>query len=170
VAVSGGSRAPGLAREFGADYEADVEAMVRRSDLDAVILASIHSLHMPHTVFAAAQGKHVFVEKPMAPNVAACNAMIEACASAGVLLAVNKVLRFREAAGTAGRLIRDGVIGDVKMALAHYVHAGSIVAEKTWLEEPGEGSAFLDWGSHCADLLRWSLGCEAITASATYAA
>jgi predicted dehydrogenase len=169
VAVTGGSRAPGLARDFGVEYEPDAETMLRRPDLDAVILASIHSLHMPHTVLAAAQGKHVFVEKPMAPNVAACNAMVEACDSAEVLLAVNKVLRFREAAGTAGRLIRDGAIGEIRMVQAQYVHAGSLVPEKTWLEDPAEGSAFLDWGSHCADLLRWSIGCEAVSASATYA-
>ena len=49
VAIGGGRRAPGLAAEYGVDAEPSVEGLVSRPDVDAVIIATPHSLHLPHT-------------------------------------------------------------------------------------------------------------------------
>ena len=70
VAIAGGKRAPALAAEFGAEAEPTVPALIARDDIDAVIIGSPHTAHLPQTVMAAAAGKHVYTEKPMAVSVA----------------------------------------------------------------------------------------------------
>ncbi len=64
---------------------------------------------------AAAAGKHVLAEKPMAPTVAECDAMIAACDAAGVNLAVVKTERYRKITQKAKQLIDEGSIGPVWM-------------------------------------------------------
>src|SRR5262247_3761604 len=65
VAVAGGSRAPSLAADYGVNAEPDVDALLARADVDAVIITSPQSAHCEQTLAAAAHGKHVLVEKPM---------------------------------------------------------------------------------------------------------
>ena len=45
------------------------EALLARDDIDAVIIGSPHTAHLPQTGMAAAAGKHVYTEKPMAVSV-----------------------------------------------------------------------------------------------------
>ena len=66
IAVAGGSRAPGLAEGCGVALEASVEALLRRPDIDAVVITTPHHLHVDETVLGLAEGKHVLVEKPLA--------------------------------------------------------------------------------------------------------
>jgi predicted dehydrogenase len=180
VAIAGGKRAPGLAAEFDVPVEPTVEALVGRGDVDAVIITSPHSAHLPQALHAAAAGKHVYTEKPMALSVAECDAMIEACRKAGVQLAVNKVLRFRVAPMAVKALIDEGAIGEVRMILARAAwtsfflvdildEAGNVVVPaKPWAWDPAEGSQFLDWGVHNADIMRWYTGSDAVLAFARY--
>ena len=92
VAVYGGSRAPGLAEDYGIDVEPTLESMLSRSDVDALLVASPHQAHAEQVLAAADRGKHVLVEKPMGTNVADCDAMIGACDAAGVTLSVIQTL------------------------------------------------------------------------------
>src|SRR5947199_5875201 len=66
TAVTGGSRAPQLAADYGAAYVEGLEELLAREDVDAVLVATPHSAHAPAVTRAAAAGKHVLVEKPMA--------------------------------------------------------------------------------------------------------
>jgi myo-inositol 2-dehydrogenase/D-chiro-inositol 1-dehydrogenase len=169
VAVTVGSRAEALGAEFGCAVEPSLESLLERPDVDAVILATPHSAHLPETLAAAAAGKHVYVEKPMALNTMECDAMIAGCRSARVRLAVNKVLHFREAASAAKRLIDEGAVGEVRMITARYAYVGSLHPDKPWSMERSEGAPFLDWGAHCCDLLRWYTNSEPVLAYAQYA-
>ena len=83
AAVSGGTRAPGLAEKYGVAFEPTYEGLLARPDVQAVLIATPHSVHRAQVEAAAAAGKHVLVEKPMATSVADCTAMIEACRQAG---------------------------------------------------------------------------------------
>ena len=96
VAVAGGSRAARLAAEYGVPAEPSVDALLARDDVQAVVLATPDQDRRELTLRAAAAGKHVLAEKPMAPTVAECDAMIAACDSAGVNLAVVKTERYRK--------------------------------------------------------------------------
>ena len=93
VAIAVGSRAPGLANKFGVEAEPSLEALLARADVEAVVIATPHSAHLPETLMAARAGKHVFLEKPMALDKAECRQMIEACLAAGVRLSVGKITR-----------------------------------------------------------------------------
>src|SRR6266508_3452913 len=86
VAIAGGRRAPSLAAEYEVDAEESVEALLTRADIDAVILTTPDQVHCAQTLQAAAAGKHVLVEKPMAPTVAQCDQMIAACHAADDLV------------------------------------------------------------------------------------
>lgn len=155
VAVALGSRAAGLAAEYGVPADPSADALLARSDVEAVIVATPHSTHLPLTRAAAAAGKHVYTEKPMAVTVADCDEMIEACRRAGVLLTVNKVTRFRESPGTAKRLLDDGAIGELRMVRVTSSVVGYLPDDHGWAKNPGEGGAWLDMGVHLFDALRW---------------
>jgi predicted dehydrogenase len=168
VAVAEGTRAPALAADFGAAHEPSVEALLARPDIDAVILASPHSRHLPQAEAAAAAGKHVYIEKPMARSVAECDAIIAATDAAGVVLTINKVSRFREPQKTSKRLIEEGAIGTLRMIHGRHIHPEFILPNKGWLNDPAEGSRYLDWGAHANDLVRWYSGDEVDRVQADY--
>jgi predicted dehydrogenase len=84
VAVAGGRRGPALAADYGVDLESTVEGLLERDDIDVVVLASPPAVHRDQVAVAAANGKHLLVEKPMAQDVAECRAMVEAARGAGV--------------------------------------------------------------------------------------
>jgi predicted dehydrogenase len=173
VAIAGGTRAPGLAQEYGTGYEPSVERAIERPDVHVVVVATPHSTHLPLTLAAASAGKHVLTEKPLGRTVAECREMIDACRAAGVLLGVNKVTRFRDSPATTHRLIREGAIGDVRMMRVLVSSVGLTDEEiwplQRWYTDPAEGSVYLDWGSHVCDLLRWLSGSEAVTAAGSFA-
>ena len=79
VAVAGGTRAPQLAADYGAEAE-DVARGADRARPTSTpwSIATPHSTHLPQTLLAAAAGKHVYLEKPMALTVAECDRMIDA--------------------------------------------------------------------------------------------
>ncbi len=155
VAVAGGSRAPGLADEYGVAAEPSAEALLARPDVDAVIIATPHSTHLPLTRAAAAAGKHVYIEKPMAVTLAECDAMIAACEAAGVLLNVNNVTRHRASPRTAKRLLQEGRIGDLRIVRVLSSVIGYLPDDHGWAHKAGEGGAWLDMGVHMFDALRW---------------
>jgi len=172
VACAGGKRSAALAARHSVAHEPSPEAAFRRPDVQVAIIATPHSTHVPLTQGAAAAGKHVLVEKPMGRTVAECDAMLAACREAGVLLAVNKVTRFRESPAAAKRLIDEGAIGQVRMLRATVASAGLAASPdelQPWYLDPAEGSVYLDWGSHVCDVLRWLAGSEAVTAYGRFA-
>src|SRR5438552_15685800 len=126
VAIAVGSRAPGLANEFGVEAEPSLEAVLARADVDAVVIATPHSAHLPETLLAARAGKHVFLEKPMALDKAECRTMIDACHEAGVRLTVGKITRRLGAPLEARRRIDAGEIGDVRMIQVWRALAGGL--------------------------------------------
>ncbi len=172
VACAGGTRSAALAAKHGVAHEASPDAAFKRPDVGIVIIATPHSTHLPLTQSAAAAGKHVFLEKPMGRTVAECDAILAACRNAGVLLAVNKLTRFRESPAAAKRMIAEGAIGDVRMLRATVSSVGlaaSLDELQPWYLDPNEGSVYLDWGSHVCDMLRWLAGSDAVTAYGRFA-
>jgi len=92
IAVTGGTRATALAADFGIPLEPDLDGLLARDDVDAVVLASPPAGHLAQTLAAAAAGKHLLVEKPMAVTLAECDAMNAAARAAGVVLVVGPSL------------------------------------------------------------------------------
>ncbi|HEV8489852.1 MAG TPA: Gfo/Idh/MocA family oxidoreductase [Candidatus Limnocylindrales bacterium] len=169
VAVGGGRRAAGLAADYGVDHAEPYEDLLARSDVDGVILAIPHSLHVGHAVAAAKARRHVLVEKPMALSTEECDAMILAADGAGVDLSVIMTMRFDGNFRRAHELVGEGAIGQVRMLRLSGLTSGYDMGHKTWIADPAEGGVLLDWGSHAFDILRWFAGADPVRIAAEFA-
>jgi 1,5-anhydro-D-fructose reductase (1,5-anhydro-D-mannitol-forming) len=168
------SRDAGRAQAFADKHGAttaydDVDAMLADPAVDVVHVASPNGLHREHTLKAAAAGKHVLVEKPMALTVEDCQAMIDACASAGVQLGVGFHLRTHPGHQRVREMVASGGLGQVALTTVNWGRGarGQVKPPprpelQAWWEDPalaGAG-AFMATGVHCADLMRYVLGRE----------
>ncbi|MEV0622037.1 Gfo/Idh/MocA family oxidoreductase [Nonomuraea sp. NPDC050404] len=146
-----------VAGEAGATAYTSHTEMLARERLDGVIITSPHNLHAEMTMEAAAAGVHVLVEKPMATTVADCTAMIEACAAAGVRLAVGHVLRFGARAREAEALLATQELGPVR-AISHRrtAHYGR-GSRPDWFFDPvvAGGGIVMNVGTHGLDRIQW---------------
>ena len=161
-AVTGGRRAVQLAEEYGVPACGSLDEMLQRDDVEAIVVATPDQCRREITEQAAAVGKHVLVEKPMAPTVADCDAMIAACESAGVNLGVVKTERFRKLTMQAKQLIDDGKIGPVWMLRTASVFpiglTRDLFKDRQWMFDPRSGGLFMGMASHNTDFLRWLTG------------
>src|SRR5690349_11785964 len=96
VSIAGGTRAQGLAQEYGAECDPDVATLLGRPDIDAVFISTPHAQHAVQAEMAARSGKHVLLDKPMAASVEACDRIIAAAAGAGVNVMIMFGQRFRK--------------------------------------------------------------------------
>jgi len=167
VAIAGGRRAPALAADYEVPAEADVDALLARDDVDAVVLATPDQDRLELTRKAAAAGKHVLAEKPMAPTIAECDGMIAACDQAGVNLGVVKTERYRKITLKAKALIDDGVIGPIQMMRTVSAFplptTRELFDDRKWMFDPAGGGLFMGMASHNTDFLRWLTGREVET-------
>jgi predicted dehydrogenase len=166
-AVSGGSRAPQLALDYRIDHVPATEALLAREDIEAVIITTPEMVHREQTELAAAAGKHVLVEKPMAPSKAECEAMIDACAQAGVSLMVIQSQRFRGVHQRAKQILAERTLGTV-WQLRHWAnqpleHAQKLVAKSPFYLDPAGGGLYMGFSVHNFDLVRWLVGAEVAT-------
>jgi predicted dehydrogenase len=169
VAIAGGRRTAALGVDYGVPVEDSPEALIAREDVDLVVLASPPGVHRDQALAAAAAGKHVLVEKPMAQDVAECRAMVDACRAGGVRLSVVSQHRFRDTPAAAHRLIADGAIGEVRMIRLTGAEVGwwDLKARgDEWKLDPGQQTAWASWSAHGCDLIRWFSASEPVRAYA----
>ena len=89
------------------------EAVLARPDVDAVVLATPHSLHAAQVIAAAAAGKHVFCEKPFALTQRDAEAAVDATRMAGVTLGLGYNRRFHPEMTALRDRIRSGALGTI---------------------------------------------------------
>ncbi len=152
---------PEAARQFQAECRT-VDALFESDDIDVICICSPSGCHAQQALAAAAAGKHVLVEKPLALNLADCDAMIEAFDKAGLLLGVAfqrrtdpLFLRVRQAiaAGDLGKLVAGNLLMPYFRSAAYYE---SGLWRGTW--ELDGGGALINQGIHLVDLLLWFMG------------
>ncbi|MBI3043429.1 MAG: Gfo/Idh/MocA family oxidoreductase [Betaproteobacteria bacterium] len=111
------SRDPARHKEYaqraGVKVVSSYGRVLRDPEIDAVLLATPHSLHMKQIVQAAKAGKHVFVEKPFTLTRKTAEKAVEACRAGGVTLGVGLNRRYAPAFVEMLRRIRAGEIGEV---------------------------------------------------------
>src|SRR4051812_28321039 len=156
------ARAEETAAQFGVPCLADYTDLLARDDVDAVCICTPSGLHAQQTIAAARAGKHVLVEKPMALTLADADAMIAACAQAGVQLGVALQRRtdpeFQrvQAAVAAGELGRI-VLGSISIPyLRQQSYYDSADWRGTWALDGG--GVLMNQGIHLVDLLLWLIG------------
>ena len=86
--------------------------------IDIIYVVLPNALHAEYVIKAAAAGKHVICEKPMAINVEECDRMIDACKKTGVMLSIGYRLHFEPHTQEMIRLSKDKVVGKVKKIIA----------------------------------------------------
>jgi len=161
-------RAKTFANKHGVKIAYDnIDAMLRDPDVNVVYVASPNALHGEHTLKAAAAGKHVLVEKPMALSVNDCRQMIDACDRAGVKLGVGFHLRTHPGHQRLREMVVSGQLGKLSLTTANWgrgsrglVTPSSRPALQAWwgdLSMVGAG-AFMATGVHCVDLMRFVTG------------
>jgi scyllo-inositol 2-dehydrogenase (NADP+) len=141
-------RANRAAAQFGAEPYTDWRSVVARPDIELVVVALPHHLHREVCVAAAAAGKHVLVEKPMAVTTAEADEMIEAAHAARVRLSVFQQRRWEADFQALRAEVARGSIGDVWRVEVTRSHAGKYRAAGT--DQPHAGVAILDWPHRAA--------------------
>ncbi len=150
-----------FSRENGCDFSESYDSLLRRDDVEAVILSTPHTTHADLAVEAAEHGKHVLLEKPLANSVLESKRIIDACRQAKVVLAVchdrRRLQRFRLMKATLER----GAMGKVLMAEANFSADGglSLTPEKwRWYRKESPGGPMMSTGIHHIDTFHYLLG------------
>jgi UDP-N-acetyl-2-amino-2-deoxyglucuronate dehydrogenase len=160
-------RCEGFARAHGCEAAATLGAALAHPEVAAVVIATPNDLHAPQALAAAAAGLHVLVEKPIADTVAAAEAMRDAFAGAGLVLAVGHEMRRLGAARRVRELLDAGVLGRVVLAEANWSLPGRLTPEAwRWYRRRAPGGPLLQLGIHHADTLAYWLGPVARTTGA----
>ena len=150
----------GIAAAYGS-----VAALLADPAVHAVYISTTNELHHDQVLAAAAAGKHVLCEKPLALNLEDAVAMVQACRNAGVVMATNHHLRNAATHRKIRDLIREGAIG--KPLFARVFHAVHLPPHlQGWrLDKPqAGGGVILDITVHDADTLRFVLDAEPVEA------
>jgi predicted dehydrogenase len=123
--------------------------MAKNKDIDIVYVVTPNALHLPHTLAAAAAGKHVFCEKPLEISVERCQQMLDACKNAGVMLGVAYRCQFEANNLECVRLARDKVFGDVKIIDANFGFTIGDPSQWRLKRDLAGGGALMDVGIYC---------------------
>lgn len=160
VADADAARARAVADRFRAPVESDWRDLVRRDDLDAVIVSTPPPLHAPMCVEALEAGKHVLCEKPLARSPEEGRAIVEAAERSGRLLATGFNYRFYPAIVKAREILDSGRIGELDHIRSYTGHPGGSEFTHPWVHDVGVmgGGALVDNGIHTLDLTRYFLG------------
>ena len=120
--------------------------------IDACYICTPHHLHLEHALLAISHRKHVLVEKPIARSLDEGRRMIEAAASAGIVLMVAENARFLPVVCHCKELIDDGLLGELR--LAQFQQEGSF-KPRGWRSsaEMTGGGLLIDGGIHLVDMM-----------------
>jgi predicted dehydrogenase len=138
----------------------DWRPIVRRKDVDVVIVATTNDSLAEITLAAVDAGKHVLVEKPAARSSAELAPVVKAAAAKGVVVKAGFNHRFHPAIHKARQMFSAGEIGPLMFIRARYGHGGRVGYDKEWRADPriAGGGEMLDQGVHLIDLARWFAG------------
>ena len=151
------------AETFGWEqYETSWEKLIARPDIEVIDISSPGDTHRDIAVAAAAAGKHILCEKPLANTLAEAQEMLAAVEKAGVKHLINFNYRRVPAVRLAKRLIDEGVLGQIRHWRATYLQDWLVDPEfpldwRLRRERAGSG-ALGDIASHIVDLARFLVG------------
>ncbi len=156
-------RAERIARETGARVFPSMAEAVAEGGFEAVDLMLPHDLHEAVAIQAFQAGKHVLLEKPMAPTLDSCNRIMAAAKAAGTVFMVAENAQYWPEILEARRIIESGAIGEVITARAAFC----MEFDDYWFKEKSPwryersragGGIAIDGGSHWIRPLRMWMG------------
>ncbi|HTZ07467.1 MAG TPA: Gfo/Idh/MocA family oxidoreductase [Acidimicrobiales bacterium] len=157
-----GTRARAMAEETGAASCTDVAEALATGGFDAALVMVPHHLHEAVAVPVLESGRHLLLEKPMAPTLDACDRILDAARRAGTVFLVAENAQYWPEVVRTAELLAAGLIGEVVTARAWYcgppledfVHSGNWRLSRQAMG----GGVTIDAGSHWLRPLRMWLG------------
>lgn len=154
-------RGQSWAEELGCPFYADLDELLARDDIDAVVCDAPTTAHKDILIKAAKAGKHIFTEKALCPTVEECLEVKKAVLEAGVTFVISFPQRGRPCIQFAKKMIEKGAFGDITFMRVRDAHSG--VSDKWlpdyWFEKAdAAGGAMMDLGCHPMYLLAYILG------------
>ena len=166
VATRGGEKARAVREAApGTTLFEDYASLLESGKVDAVYVPLPNSMHVEWTLRALEAGKHVLCEKPFSLNSEGAGRAVEAARSAGLALMEGFMYRLHPQTVRLAELLREGVVGEVRQAVAEFGHR---------LDDPGDvrgvgslgGGSLGDVGCYCVSGLRLAFGAEPRRATA----
>jgi UDP-N-acetylglucosamine 3-dehydrogenase len=148
----------GIGQAIGAErVYSDYREMLGTADIDGVVIATPDQAHVEPCLAAAAAGKAILVEKPIATTEADSIRIIEACREAGVMLMVGHVLRYFPEYVEAKRVVSEGALGRL---VSLFARRTNLITQQDRLG--GRVGVLMFLGVHDFDVLRWIGGAEPV--------
>lgn len=149
-------------RHGGRPYS-DWRALLADAAVDAVVIATPHHLHADMAIAAAEAGKHMLLEKPMAPTLAECDAINAAVTRAGVKLMIGHVMHFALPCLKAREVLDSGDLGRPILASSWMIKLWMEENRRPWhLARATGGGMLMTAGIHALDRLIWLMGGDVV--------
>jgi UDP-N-acetylglucosamine 3-dehydrogenase len=155
------------AQRYGIAYYNDYKQLLQRDDLEGVYLGTEPPRHLEVVSKAAAVGKHILCDKPIALTLEEADEIVRLSREAGMKLMVPFNPRFQLPLIKVKKALDGGEVGDLVSVFA--IKYGKLPTkipgsgEFDWFLDPDQagGGGFLDIGIHAVDAMRWLAGSEA---------
>jgi predicted dehydrogenase len=132
-------KAQDYCRERGIVLHQDLDSLLSDPQVDAIVSTTPHSEHENQISRAAAAGKHIYIEKPLALNVRSAERAIEAARKAGIVLAVGFQRRFSPSHSELKTRIQNNSLGTIVHCATEATVPGALFSsEDTWRNDPDE--------------------------------
>jgi UDP-N-acetylglucosamine 3-dehydrogenase len=144
----------------------DYEKLVDSEELDAVIISLPNFLKRESIFYATEKGLDIFVDKPLARNLAEAQEIVRKVNAENVRLMVGVNYRYFDSVQKVKKMLDEGIVGDVVIATSELIMDGPFshplvpkpVPEWWFDKEKAGGGALLDLGYHLIDLFNWMFG------------
>lgn len=156
------SRTEASARKFAEDYHVpfwttDMEAAIKRKDVDIVCISLPNNLHLPAVLACAKYKKAVMTTKPLGRNAKEGLQMLKAVEKAGIFAGYLEDLCYTPKFLKALQTVRSGALGKILWARSRETHPGPH-SDWFWDKSQSGGGAILDLACHCVEIARNYIG------------
>lgn len=157
-------RGENAATQYGMNYSPHLEDVINHPDIHAVIVTCETNRHAEMVAAAAAEGKHILCQKPMALTLEDCDRIAEVVEKTGVKFMMGYQMRRDPANIAMKELIDSGVLGKIGvLRRRHCINAlfseAFVTGLSRWHIDPEKNMGmFMDDASHATDFIHWMLG------------
>ncbi len=149
------------AKSLGVEFEPELDALLQREDIDAVVVNAPTNLHREVLTKAANAGKHIFTEKVLTSGIVEAQEVRTVVRKAGVKFCISYPHKTMPHNLFAKKAVEENLLGEITLVRIRNAHGGSVAG---WLpphfydKAACGGGAMIDLGAHPMYLSRWLLG------------
>jgi len=150
-----------FSRQYGCRIADSYAGLLKDPEVEGVIITTPNDAHADPILHAAASGKHVYVDKPIAHAMADARAIDRACRDAGVILAVGHSARRLQGNRKIKAILDRGGLGKPVMAECNFSHNRGLELSPDqwrWHKSKSPGGPLIQLAVHHADTLHYLLG------------